>query len=82
MIGRAHLCELSDDAVALPAAIADEGLYGVLAEDEVLMRADLHADVCRSQNVNPPRPWEILGDHHTFCPVLVVHLRKVKANWA
>ena len=78
--GIAHLCELANDAMALPAPVTDEGLYGILAEDEVLMRADLHTNVCCRQDVDPPRPRKVLCDHHTLCTILIVHLRRVPGN--
>lgn len=70
----AHLCELSNDAMALSAAIAHQRLDGRLAENEVFMCTNLHTAVGCNQDVQPPGAWEILGHYHSLVSVLVVHL--------
>ncbi len=69
-----HLCELANDAVALPAAVTHELPDGVLAEDDLLVCADLHAQVGGHQNVQPSRAWQVLGHQHALGALLVVHL--------
>lgn len=61
--------------MALPAAVADQGLDGVLAQDEALVGAHFHTDVGGCQDVEPPRPWKVLRYHYALCATLIVHLR-------
>ena len=55
--GKTHLSQLADDAMTLPVPIADEGFDRVVAEDDVLVVANLHSEVSSDQDVQPPRAW-------------------------
>ena len=55
--GKTHLSQLANDAMTLSVPIADEAFDRVVAEDDVLVVANLHSQVGSHQDVQPPRAW-------------------------
>ena len=61
------------------ALVPDQLLDGGVAEDGVLMLADLHAAPGAGQNLDPPLAGQILSHHHALLALWVEDLRSCMA---
>lgn len=68
----AHLCQLPNHSITLA---TNELLDGGVVKDGLWARAHLHPQVRPSQDLEPPVPWQWLGDNNTLGACLVVDLQ-------